>query len=186
MVRRLWDTALDRATARALDDLPDADLLARFLAGRDQAAFAAVVRRHGPLVWAVCRNLLPSEADAEDAFQATFLALAKSARRLRNPTALGAWLHAVAGRACRMALRDRARRARRERAAAIREADPSVPAGAWDRWQTAVHAEVDRLPGPLREAFVLCVLQGVRQPDAAAALGWSLGTVSGRVCRAKK
>src|SRR5215218_8009130 len=102
MVRRLWNTALDRAEALALDELSDADLLARFLADRAGPAFAAVVRRHGPLVWGVCRNLLPAEADAEDAFQATFLALAKGADRIRNPNVLGAWLHGVAGRVCRM------------------------------------------------------------------------------------
>jgi RNA polymerase sigma factor (sigma-70 family) len=186
MVRRLWDTALDRAATLALDELPDADLLSRFLADRAGPAFAAVVRRHGPLVWGVCRNLLPSEADAEDAFQATFLALAKGADGIRKPNALGAWLHGVAGRVCRTSLRAKAGRHRRERAAAVHEAQEPVSADAWDRWQTAVHEEVDRLPKPLREAFVLCVLQGVRQPDAAAALGWSLGTVSGRVCQAKK
>jgi RNA polymerase sigma factor (sigma-70 family) len=186
MVRRLWNTAIERASLLALDELPDAELLSRFLADRAGPAFAAVVRRHGPLVWGVCRNLLPSEADAEDAFQATFLALAKSAAGIRNPNALGAWLHAVAGRACRMTVRARARRVRRERAAAVREADDPIPEDAWDRWQAAVHAEVDRLPKPLREAFVLCVLQGVRQPDAAKRLGWSLGSVSARVCQAKK
>ena len=105
MVRRLWDTAFDRAAALALDDLPDADLLARFLADRAGPAFGAVVRRHGPLVWGVCRNLLPAEADAEDAFQATFLALAKGGDRIRNPSALGAWLHGTAVRVCRSTAR---------------------------------------------------------------------------------
>ena len=186
MVRRLWHTAFDRAAALALDDLPDAELLARFLADRAGPAFPVIVRRHGPLVWGVCRNLLPTEADAEDAFQATFLALANGAAGIRNSKALGTWLHAVAGRACRMAVRARARRVRRERASAVPEATVPIPEDAWDRWQAVVHAEVDRLPKALREAFVLCVLQGVRQPDAAKRLGWSLGSVSARVCQAKK
>lgn len=186
MVRRLWNTAVVRAGALALDELPDADLLARFRTARDQSAFTAVVRRHGPLVWGVCRRLLPAEADADDAFQATFLALVRGAGRIRRPNALGAWLHGVAGRVCRTSLRAKARRDRHERSAAIPEANDPVAADAWDRWQAAVHEEVDRLPGPLRTAFVLCVLQGVRQPDAAKRLGWKLGSVSGRVCQAKK
>lgn len=190
MNSRLWQTAVDRAgrltAPLALDELPDADLLGRFTADRDEAAFAALVRRHGPLVWGVCRGLSPTEADAEDAFQATFLALCRSAARVRQATALGAWLHRVAGRVCRNGLRTRARRARHERAAAVSEVARPMSEAAWDLWQEAVHAEIDRLPDSLRVAFVLCVLQGVRQGEAARRLGWKLGTVSGRVCKAKQ
>ncbi|HKB04291.1 MAG TPA: sigma-70 family RNA polymerase sigma factor, partial [Gemmataceae bacterium] len=190
MNSRLWQTAIDRAgvlaAPLALDELPDAELLRRFLTGREELAFAAIVRRHGPLVWGVCRNLLPSEADAEDAFQATFLALVRSAGRVTRPNALGAWLHTVAGRVCRNSLRALARRKRHEQSAATSEATCPIDGAAWDRWQAAVHEEIDRLPDALRAAFVLCVLQGVRQPDAARRLGWKPGTVSGRVCLAKQ
>ena len=190
MNHRLWQTAVERAgrlaAPLALDELPDADLLGRFTAARDQAAFAAIVRRHGPLVWGVCRGLSPTEADAEDAFQATFLALVRSAAKVRQANALGAWLHRVAGRVCRNGLRTRARRTRHERAAAVAEAASPVAEAAWDRWQDAVHLEIDRLPDGLRVPFVLCVLQGVRQTEAARRLGWKLGTVSGRVCKAKQ
>src|SRR5215211_725443 len=115
MTNRLWETAIERAGALAaplaLDELPDADLLRRFLAAREEPAFAAIVRRHGPLVWGVCRHLL-QEADAEDAFQATFLALVRGAAKIARPNALGAWLHRVAGRVCRNSLRARSRRAK--------------------------------------------------------------------------
>jgi RNA polymerase sigma factor (sigma-70 family) len=190
MNQSLWRTAVERAgrlaAPHALDEVSDADLLARYLSARDDPAFAAIVRRHGPLVWGVCRGLLASEADAEDAFQATFLALFRAASKVRQPNALGAWLHRVAGRVCRNGLRAKARRAKRERLAAKAEAAQPTTEAAWDRWQAAVHAEVDRLPDHLRVPFVLCVLQGVRQNEAAKRLGWKLGTVSGRVCLAKQ
>jgi len=189
MTNRLWATAIERAGVLAapfaLDELPDEELVRRFLAAREEQAFSAIVRRHGPLVWGVCRNLLPTEADAEDAFQATFLALVKSAHQIRRANALGAWLHRVAGRVCRNSLRGRARRRRYEQSAAVQEAARPVDEAAWDRWHSAVHEEIDRLPETLRVPFVLCVLQGLRQPEAAKRLGWKLGTVSGRVCKAK-
>src|SRR4051812_13191829 len=190
MNHRLWQTAVERAgrlaAPLALDELPDADLLGRFTTAREEPAFAALVRRHGPLVWGVCRGLSATEADAEDAFQATFLALFRSAAKVRQPNALGAWLHRVAGRVCRNGLRTRARRAKHERAAAVAEAACPVSEAAWDRWHNAVHAEIDRLPDTLRVPFVLCVLQGVRQAEAARRLGGKVGTVSGRVCKAKQ
>jgi RNA polymerase sigma factor (sigma-70 family) len=190
MTNRLWETAIERAgvlaAPLALDELSDADLVRRFLATREEPAFAAIVRRHGPLVWGVCRHLLPSEADAEDAFQATFLALVRGAGRISRPSALAAWLHRVAGRVCRNSLRALARRKRHERSAAVAESACPVDGATWDRWQTSVHEEIDRLPDSLRVPFLLCVLQGVRQPEAARRLGWKLGTVSGRVCKAKQ
>jgi RNA polymerase sigma factor (sigma-70 family) len=190
MTNRLWETAIERAGALtaslALDDLPDADLLKQFISDREEQAFAAIVRRHGPLVWAVCRSLLFTEADAEDAFQATFLVLVRSASRVKKPNAIGAWLHTVAGRVCRNSLRSAGRRRKHERAAAVCENDRPVDGATWDRWQTAAHQEIDRLPESLRLPFVLCVLQGIRQPEAAKQLGWKIGTLSGRVCKAKQ
>ena len=161
---RLWQTAVERAgrlaAPLALDELPDADLLGRFNTARDESAFAAIVRRHGPLVWGVCRGLSPTEADAEDAFQATFLALFRSAAKVRQPNALGAWLHRVAGRVCRNGLRTKARRAKHERGRGRRG---RVPGGRSSMGPLArsIHAEIDRLPDPA-VPFGLCVLQ-VRQ-----------------------
>ncbi|MBA4062905.1 MAG: hypothetical protein C0501_04200 [Isosphaera sp.] len=165
---------------------PDPDLLARFAQNRDEAAFAELVRRHGPLVWAVCRQLLPHHADAEDAFQAVFLALVRGAAAVRAGRALPAWLHAAAVRTALKARRAAARRRRREEHAAVPEADRTVPDGAWANLMAAVHEEVRSLPDPERTAFVLCDLEGVRQPDAADRLGWPLGTLSGRLCKARQ
>jgi RNA polymerase sigma factor (sigma-70 family) len=136
------------------------------------------------MVWAVCRRMLPNPADAEDAFQAVFLALVRSAGKLRAATALGGWLHGVAVRACLQLRRGAVRRKQRERASAKPETATVDPK--WADLHAAVHEEVEQLPAPLRTAFVLCELQGVRQPDAAAQLGWKLGTLSGRLTRARQ
>src|SRR4029079_17810845 len=138
---------------RAAEDVrPDAELLARL---GDHAAFAGLVARHGPLVWGVCRNLL-GEADAEDAFQATFLALLRS--RVRDGAALAAWLHRVAVRITLSVRREGARRRARERRVAVPEATP--PPDDWAETMAAVHREVAALPEPGRSAFVACVLEG--------------------------
>src|SRR5262245_57675485 len=150
----------------------DAELVRALAADRQagrpgDAPFAELVRRHGPMVWAVCRQSLPDPADAEDAFQAAFLVLVRSAGAVRDPAAIGGWLHGTAVRVARRGRRSAARRKQREQMAARPEPDRPVPDAAWDELLAAVHEEVDRLPGPLRTAFVLCDLQGVRQPDAA-------------------
>jgi RNA polymerase sigma factor (sigma-70 family) len=187
---RLLQTVLRQAEALAADAgpdaVPDAELLARFARLRDEPAFAALVRRHGPMVWAVCRHLLPNSADAEDAFQATFLALVRSAGKVRTGSAVGAWLHGVAVRAALKLKRSAARRKQREEKAAGPEANRPVADGAWDELLAAVHEEVGQLPEALRTAFVLCDLEGVRQPDAAARLGWKSGTLSGRLTKARQ
>src|SRR5919201_3844964 len=112
--------ALRRLAGSPLDAGPDADLLRRFCADRDDAAFAVLVRRHGGLVLDVCRSVLRNEADAEDCFQTTFVALAADARRVRHPAALAGWLHAVACRTAGKARRARERRRAHEAQAPVR------------------------------------------------------------------
>jgi len=193
MTGRLLQTVIRRAESlaaemgdRGPDAVPDSDLLARFAADRDEPAFAALINRHGPMVWAVCRHLLLDPTDAEDAFQATFLALVRSARSLPSGAAVGGWLHGVAVRSAAQLRRSAARRRRREERAARPEAGQPVPDAAWDALVVALHEEVQLLPEALRTAFVLCDLEGVRQPDAAARLGWKLGTLSGRLTKARQ
>src|SRR5688572_1608924 len=105
MTGRLLRTVLRRCPGVDPPGSPDADLVRRFAAERDEAASAALVAGHGPMVWGVCRNLLGDEADAEDAFQATFLALVRGAGQIRNPAAVGAWLHGVTVRVATKAKR---------------------------------------------------------------------------------
>jgi len=163
----------------------DCDLLRRFLGG-DDSAFVEIVRRQGRLVWTVCRNLTRSDAEADDAFQATFLVLLRNARSIRDGNRLSSWLHGTAYRLCRRARRAADRRENRERVAAARESCASaVPDSAWDRTLTAIHEEAGQLPEALRVPFVLCCLEGKSVTEAAHQLGWKLGTLSGRLTRAK-
>src|SRR5262249_37528909 len=161
-------------------------VLRRFVSERDEAAFAVLVRRHGPLVWTVCRQLLPHEADAEDAFQATFVALVRAAGTVRAPAALGVWLHSVACRVASNVKRSAGRRRRREQKGASAEAVVPVASCTWDRLQIAVHEEVRRLPQPLRTAFILCEFEGRGHQEVATALGWKIGTLSGRLTKARQ
>ncbi|AMV28687.1 ECF RNA polymerase sigma factor SigE [Gemmata sp. SH-PL17] len=180
-------TALLHAVTRKIEAVTsDAELLARFVRERDEPAFEEIVRRHGPLVWAVCRQLLPHNADAEDAFQAVFLALVRSAPRIRNGRTIPAWLHGVSIRVATRAKREFARRRARERNAAHSEVAPSVSDAAWGALVATVHEEVQQLPEAERTVFVLCELEGVSQSDAATRLGWPLGSVSGRLCKARQ
>jgi RNA polymerase sigma factor (sigma-70 family) len=178
-----------QAFLRTLTDagpsVSDAELLRRFLADEDHA-FAALVRRHGRLVWAVCLHLTRSDADAEDAFQATFLVLLKNARKVRDAGKLSAWLHGVANKVCANARKAAQRRTAHERATAVHEGNgAAVPESAWDRALAAVHEETAKLPDALRVPFVLCCLEGFGPTEAAEQLGWKLGTLTGRLTRAK-
>jgi RND family efflux transporter MFP subunit len=163
----------------------DAELLERFCAGRDAAAFELLLWRHGPMVLATCRRLLTNPSDAEDAFQATWLVFVRKAGSVTRGQALGAWLHRVA---CRVALRLRAglaRRARRERPGAELLAAPAGAAPAGDL-QRALDEELDRLPARQRAAFILCCMEGKTGAEAARCLGCAPGTVSSRLTRARE
>src|SRR5579883_2700033 len=143
----------------------DRQLLDDFTARRDEAAFAALVSRHGPMVLRVCRRVLHHEQDAEDAFQAAFLVLAQNARSIRRCEALAAWLHGVAYRTAMKLRRTAARRRNHE--ARFKELAPQVvPGPRWNDVQAVLDEEVQRLPPPLREIFVLRVLEGRSGPEA--------------------
>ena len=164
------------------DPAADGELVRRFVAGRDEAAFAELVRRHGPLVRGVCRRMLGA-ADADDAAQAVFLTLARSAGRVRDGARLSGWLHAVSVRVCRKAWRRRASGGvHPRRPAAV--ADPADEAS-WREVAAAVDAALAALPEKLRLPLVLCYLDGLTRDEAAAKLGWSLDTLRGRLDRGR-
>jgi RNA polymerase sigma factor (sigma-70 family) len=157
------------------DSLTDRELLARFAAGRDEGSFAALVRRHGPMVFATCRRALPCEQDAEDVFQAVFLVLARKAGGHWRD-GVGAWLHEVARRlTAEFCSRDAARR-RRERAAARPEREETK-----DHSLAALDEELARLPADERDAVILCHLEGRPREQAARLLGLSLRTFERRL-----
>ena len=181
-VRRLRVLA---APPRPADE-SDALLLDAFAARRDEAAFAALVRRHGPMVAGVCRRVLHHEQDAEDAFQATFLVLARGAAALRKKTALASFLHGTAYRMALSAKRAAARRRKHEGRAPAR--DVNDPAGEllWREVQTLLDEEIARLPDAYRTTFILCCLEGLSRAEAGQRLGLKEGTVSSRLAEARK
>jgi RNA polymerase sigma factor (sigma-70 family) len=171
--------------AQAFAGLSDGQLLERFLAGRDAAALEALVRRHGPMVLGVCRRVLQNAHDAEDAFQATFLVLARRAASIWPREKVGNWLYGVAYQTARKARAVRARRRAREvpaSGAPEPEATSDVPRS--DLAELLDH-ELSRLPDKYRTALVLCELEGKTHADAAVRLGWPIGTLSGRLSRAR-
>jgi RNA polymerase sigma factor (sigma-70 family) len=172
--------------ARHPDSGPDAQLLERFAASRDEAAFEALVRRHGPMVLGVCRRVLRHEQDAEDAFQATFLVLARRAHAVRKGQALAAWLHGVARR---LSLKARARAARRSTLTpnTITEPAPDAPDElTWGEVRAALDEELARLCEKYRTPLVLCYLEGLARDEAAARVGCPLGTLKGRLERGRE
>jgi RNA polymerase sigma factor (sigma-70 family) len=163
-------------------DQTDGQLLRRFLSRRDEAAFVALVRRHGPMVLGVCRRVLGNAADAEDAFQATFLVLVRRAASLTARAALGDWLHGVARRTALSARRACARRRAKEQAMARPDVQgEAVP----DDWLPLLDEELSRLPENYRLPLVLCDLEGMTRKEAAHRLGWPPGTVAGRLARGR-
>jgi RNA polymerase sigma factor (sigma-70 family) len=164
----------------------DESLLDRFVGRGEEDAFAALVRRHGPMVLGVCRRLLRDPHDAEDAFQATFLVLVRRARSLGRGVLLGPWLYGVAYRTALHARGERARRRARERQAEVTAMARPAADAAWRDLRPVLDEEVQRLPEKYRAPFVLCYLEGKTYDEAAALLGCPKGTVATRLARARQ
>src|SRR5579883_1903544 len=184
---------LRRAAARKQEDeLSDSQLLERFTQRRDESAFAALLRRHGPMVLGVCRGVLRQLHDVEDAFQATFLILSQKAASIRRTESVGAWLHGVA---YKVALKARTRAARVAVGQAFQPDERAMP----DRIPTdplddltvrelrqALHEELRQLPEKYRTPLILCYLEGKTQEEAARQLAWSPRRVRDRLQRGRE
>lgn len=174
-----------RTLALTAEPSDDARLLARFVRDRDEAAFAELVARHGPAVWTACRRGAPTAADAEDAFQATFLVLVQRADRVRRSASVGGWLFRIA---VRLSARTR------DRATIPLDPDRPVFDPAPDPAQlaaqrdlvSALETELAGLPETLRAALVACYYEGLTQDAAARQLGWKVRTVRARVTRGRE
>ncbi|MBI1914174.1 MAG: sigma-70 family RNA polymerase sigma factor [Planctomycetes bacterium] len=179
MVRHLRQNETDRS-----GDRPDRELLERHLAG-EPGAFERLVWRHGRAVLGVCRSVLGHEADAEDAFQATFLTLLRGACSIRQRDAVGGWLCGVAYRVAVKALHAAGRRRRHEHRAAQAETVSASPDLSWREACAALHEELDRLPEKFRLPLVHCYLQGLSRDEAARQLGSTLQSLKGRLERGR-
>jgi RNA polymerase sigma factor (sigma-70 family) len=163
----------------------DRDLLQRFARGLDGDAFAALVQRYGPLVLGVCRRVLRQEQEAEDAFQATFLVLARKAGSIGQPERVGNWLYGVAYRVARKARADAARRRAREHQVTDMPTRQPDHQADWEDLRQVLDDEVRRLPDKFRAPLVLCYLQDMTRDEAAARLGCSAGAVKGMLERGR-
>jgi RNA polymerase sigma factor (sigma-70 family) len=166
--------------------LPDAELLEQFSKHDQTSAFVTLVKRHGPLVWRVCRQVSGNEQDAEDAFQATFLVLLRNARSIQKGVSVGSWLHGVAYRTAMKAKRSAARRRIHEGRLKVMSRELPVAESAWDSLNVALDEEINRLPAREREAFVCCYLEGKSAEQAAGELGCKERTVYSAIKRARK
>jgi RNA polymerase sigma factor (sigma-70 family) len=178
-IRRLAGTQITDART-------DRDLLRRFATAGDNVAFATLVSRHGPMVLRVCRHILGNSHDAEDAFQATFLVLARKSTGLFCRESLAGWLHEVASRVSCKALTAACRRRTHEALVECRPA-PAAPEGEITvrEARAVLNEELDRLPDRLRTPLVLCYLEGLTQDQAACRAGWTLSTFKRRMRQGK-
>jgi RNA polymerase sigma factor (sigma-70 family) len=168
-------------------DRTDGQLLDSFIHARDEDAFATVVRRHGPMVLAVCRRVLGNHADADDAFQAAFLVLLRKAGSLGTRRPLGPWLHGVAFNTARRLQRANRRRAANERTVAqLPERAASETVSLSVELLAILDEELSRLPERYRVPIVLCDLEGLTRREVAVQLGCPEGTVAGRLARARE
>jgi RNA polymerase sigma factor (sigma-70 family) len=183
VLRQLRRSTLLREARRG-----DGQLLRDFIERGDEDAFAALLHRHGPMVLGVCRRVLPSLHDAEDAFQATFLVLVRKAGSISPPEKVGSWLYGVAYQVAVKARALGARLRARERQV-VDLPEPAAPAaepGLGEELRPLIDRELSRLPDKYRLPVVLCDLEGKTRRQAAGQLGWPEGTVAGRLARARK
>src|SRR5216684_2944125 len=166
--------------------LTDGQLLEDYISRREEAALAAVVRRHGPMVWGVCRRVLQNPHDAEDAFQATFLVLVRKAASVVPREMVANWLYGVARTTALRANAVAAKRRLRERQVRNMPEPEAVQSDLWEHLQPLLDQGLSRLPAKYRVAIVLCDLEGKSHKEAARQLGWPQGTLSGRLSRARK
>jgi RNA polymerase sigma factor (sigma-70 family) len=165
--------------------LTDGQLLEDYISRREVAALAALLRRHGPMVWGVCRRVLCNHHDAEDAFQATFLVLVRKATSIRPREMVANWLYGVAHQTALKARATTAKRRARERQV-MEMPEPAVTEPAlWDDLQPLLDQELTRLPDKYRVAIVLCDLEGKTRKEAARQLGVPEGTLAARVARGR-
>jgi RNA polymerase sigma factor (sigma-70 family) len=171
--------------APASDDSSDSSLLKRFISQKDESAFAEILQRHGPLVLRVCRQVLQQPHDADDAFQATFMVLARQAGAIRQGQSLPGWLYKVAYHIA-VQVRSRAvnRQVHEELVAAMRREQTTDPSEGKDVWPI-LHDELNRLPSKYRTPMVLCYLDGLTNEEAAGQLNCPVGTVKTRLNRAR-
>jgi RNA polymerase sigma factor (sigma-70 family) len=165
--------------------MTDGELLESFVTRRDDAAFAALVRRHAPMVWGVCRRVLPTHHDAEDAFQATFLVLVRKAASVTPRHMVANWLYGVAHQTALNARASAARRRTRERQVTEMSEPASPEQDIWRDLQPLLDQELSRLPARYRSAIVLCDLEGKTRKDAAGQFGVPEGTLSGWLTRGR-
>jgi RNA polymerase sigma factor (sigma-70 family) len=172
--------------ARIDPEPSDQDLLKRYVDLRDEAAFAALVHRYGPLVLGACRRVLGHEQDSEDAFQATFLVLARKAGAITKGASMGGWLYRVAYRIARKLKGRQARRQCREREAQEFAAAEETPDWVWREVRALLDEEVNRLPDKYRLPFILCYLNGKTNEEAARQLVCPVGTLASRLAWARE
>jgi len=165
--------------------MTDGELLDSFVRQRDDAALAALVRRHGPMVWGVCRRLLRSHHDAEDAFQATFLILVRKAASIQPMAMVGNWLYGVAHQTAVKARAVADKRSVRERQVTEMPEPQLVKQDLWHDLQPLLDEELSRLPDKYRAVIVLCDVEGKTRKEVARQLECPEGTVGGRLARAR-
>jgi RNA polymerase sigma factor (sigma-70 family) len=183
---RYLQQVIKLAAVQTARERGDRELLERFVAHQDEAAFAVLVERHGPMVLGVSRRRLANAHDAEDACQAAFLVLAQKADSIRKTTSLSSWLHSVAARAAGHLHREQQRRGRRERKVARPAAADPAAEVSWREVQTVLDEELERLPDRLRAPLILCYLDGQPRDVAARQLGVSVACLHGRLERGRK